>query len=266
MGNISSMTLFIGDNATPTFDMKANDVLSPRVAAGIIVATPLALLLTKTQNYRWIIKNMEGNPVSSDKLFQRYQRDAQVNIEDIMSMSCGTIGYNVWIKRNAVVGLKAERYLFETEELTTEFLQGILSATKYFNIKVDDVLLGKVIRLRILDGQYIASYFNIDDLRLPSYEFTEDQLTGQCNFGRTSKSMKDRLDSLRAYLVVKYMNIHAPSAKTIINKLVTDAETIFRYTLEENDIATIEMYTGFTRGDDIGPEMVDRFLSKFDLK
>lgn len=265
MGNISSLALFIGENTTPMFDMEQEGGLSPRVAAGIMVATRRALFLTKTSYYKWVVKNMEGGVINSDKLLRQYQRDHQIDIEDIMVSSCGTIGYSVWIKRNAVVELKAERYLFENEELTAEFLQGIISAVKYFNIKIEDVLIGKVIRLRILDGQYIASYFNIDDLQLPSYEFGEDQLTVQCNFGRTPKLLKDRLDSLRAYLVIKYMNVHAPSAKVLIDKLMTDAETIFKYTLEENDITTMEMYKGFA-GDDIGPKTVDSFLSKFDLK
>ena len=260
MGNISSIALFINENAAPMFEMKQEGGLSPGVAAGIVVATRRALSLVGTHDYKWVIKNINGSPLNSDKLLELYQTDAQVDIGDIMS--CGTVGYSIWTKD---VGLKTQRYLLENEGLATEFLQGIISATKYFNIKVDDVLLGKVIRLRVLDAQYIASYFNIDDLQLPSYEFSEDQLTAQCNFGRTPKSMKDRLDSFRAYLAIKYMNVAIAYGKMRTDKLMTDAKTIFRYTQEENDITTMETYIGFA-GDNTGPETVNRFLTKFDLK
>lgn len=266
MSNISSIALTISPDTNPMFDMKPDGGLSPAIVAGIIVATDRALHLRDIYYYSWIIKDVQGNRVNCDKLLELYHQSSEINVKNIITKSCGTTGYIVWMKKGTVSELGAEKYLFKTEELTTEFLRGVISVATYFNISINEVLIGKVIRLRIMDGQYIASCFNIDDLQLPSYEFTDQQLTVQCNFGRTSKSMKDRLDSLRPYLVIKYMKIHAPSAKVLVDKLMADAETIFRYTLEEDDITTIEMYEAFVRGGSVGPEMVDRFVSKFNLK
>ena len=256
----------ISTDPTPMFDMKPDGDLLPSIVAGIMVASHCSLHLRDVWYYSWIIKDVEGNEVNPNKLLELYRQGSEVDVQNIMVKSCGAIGYSVWIKTGAVTELGARRYLFKTEELTTDFLRGVISAVKYFNISINEVLIGKVIRLRIVDGQYIASCFNIEGLQLPSYEFTEEQLTVQCNFGRTPKSMKDRLDSLRAYLVIKYMKIYAPSAKLLISKLMSDAQTIFKYTLEQDDITTIEMYEAFMSADDIGPKMVDRFVSKFNLK
>jgi hypothetical protein len=257
--NITSITLTT-DNKILQIRQELNHV----VAAGIIVATEQALTLLGIDNYRWQIE--ASPPVDPDKLrIQNFAASVDAP-EKIEIGTCIGIGYKVWTKHGTGQLAHYNLYSFDDELSCRHFLQGIMTVVVSFNLRVEDVLVRKIARVRVLNSNYFVSYLDMDNDKLPAYSLSEAQLGDQCNKNFTMKSDEERLRLIEQHLINKWHMVN--NEPLLVDKLqatLNDARIIIRYIPDTLDENMIDRFLGYSDGEN-GPEVVEMFLIKFQLK
>lgn len=256
MGNIRSISLTDTALKQKILDLRYNgDGIGRLVAQGIVLATERALYLSNIRDYKWEIFDIQDHPE-----LQMFKVSRIVSrIEDIAVISPSDhLGYSIWIIQNTNADLQYHRYTTDTSFAMSSLLQGIMTMIKYFNLRVSDVFVGKIIRLSIRDGQYIVNYFDIETAELPMYNFTSQGLARMYNTtGNGDNSLDVRLNNVRQYIIDGYKEI-----AFLLPRLTRDAETILRYTLEETDDFTIAKYVEFIRREN---GSLEDFLTTYEL-
>ena len=262
MGTIMSISLEVENRVI--FKEQYNPLLSSLTTAGMIIAGYRALQLLDIHNYKWTILDAAYKVIEPRTFIADYKHITVQNPEEIISHSCNNIGYIVWIKHNTFHGQSYNRYILEGQSDFLQLIQGIITMAAAFNIPVTDIIAYKIVHITILDGRYIAKYFDVNDVALPSYNVTEEQFTAVCNRDKLIKPMDERIANLTEYLNNKYRHLGPVRAATI-EPILNAARTIFRYTPENDDIKVIEIYLGYT-GNNRGIEDIEKYLKNFNYK
>ena len=263
MGNIRSISLTDTKLKYKILDLHYNDDGIRRlVAQGIVLAVERALYLSNISDYKWELFDVSDHVVDRHELQMFNVTRIVSRIEDILvSSHDDRLGYSIWITHNTNTDVQYHRYTVDTSFAMSSLLQGIMTMIKYFNLRISDVFVGKIIRLSIRDGQYIVNYFDIETAQLPMYNFTTQELARMYNTtGNRNNSLDVRLNNIRQYIIDRYKQNE--EIAFLLPRLTRDAETILRYTLEETDNLTIAKYVEFIRREN---GSLEDFLTTYEL-
>ena len=249
MGNIRSISLTDTTLKKKILDLRYNkDGIGRLVARGIVVASERALYLSNISDYKWELFDISDQLVDPSELQTFIDTRIVVSrIEDILLSNRGDrLGYSIWIIQNGNANVQYHRYTVDTSFAMSSLLQGIMTMIKYFNLRINDVFAGKIIRLSIRDGEYIVNYFDIETAELPMYKFSSQELARIYNTtGNGDNSLDVRLLNIRQYIIDRYGQ--NKEIAFLLPRLTEDAETILRYTLEQTDNFTIAQYLEFIK-------------------
>jgi hypothetical protein len=216
-----------------------------------------------TDNYIFTYTRLDREHIGEEAI--EHVRKVTLNTENPnLETRCQHVvpGYNIWMK-NA----RREICLYNFE--TAEFIRGLLTMLRAFNIDYREAILEAPLWVSVFNGNYTTEYRQIEGYPLPiTNPIRETYITCNTilNHGVIATiSIEDRINTITPYIITKFSIFpDTPEYQMSINNIMEQLQLIFLYTHPNNDHKTVDEYIGFTDyGNRANPETTEHYLTAY---